>query len=45
MRERLRLVGGKLMVKSEPNRGTEIFAEVSLATAEKKENQNQDGGG
>ena len=30
MRERLRLVGGKLSVKSEPMQGTEIFAEVPL---------------
>jgi PAS domain S-box-containing protein len=32
MRERLRLVGGKLSIKSEPDRGTEILAEVPLAT-------------
>jgi PAS domain S-box-containing protein len=30
MRERLRLVGGRLLVKSEPGRGTEILAEVPL---------------
>ena len=31
MRERLRLVGGRLSVKSELRRGTEIIAEVPLA--------------
>jgi len=31
MRERLRLVGGRLSVKSEPMRGTEILAEVPLS--------------
>ena len=31
MSERLRLVGGRFTVKSEPNCGTEIFAEVPLA--------------
>jgi PAS domain S-box-containing protein len=31
MTERLRLVGGRLLVKSEPNCGTEILAEVPLA--------------
>jgi len=31
MSERLRLVGGRLLVKSEPNRGTEILAEVPVA--------------
>jgi PAS domain S-box-containing protein len=31
MTERLRLVGGRLLVKSEPNCGTEIVAEVPLA--------------
>jgi PAS domain S-box-containing protein len=31
MTERLRLVGGRLLVKSEPDRGTEIRAEVPLA--------------
>lgn len=31
MRERLRLVGGRLSVKSEPQRGTEILAEVPFA--------------
>jgi PAS domain S-box-containing protein len=30
MRERLRLVGGKLSIKSAPTRGTEILAEVPL---------------
>jgi PAS domain S-box-containing protein len=30
MRERLRLVGGKLLVKSEPGRGTEVLAEVPI---------------
>jgi PAS domain S-box-containing protein len=34
MSERLRLVGGKLGIKSQPNRGTEIAAEVPLVTAE-----------
>jgi signal transduction histidine kinase len=33
MSERLRLVGGKLLLKSEPNRGTEILAEVPLAAS------------
>jgi PAS domain S-box-containing protein len=37
MRERLRLVGGTLVVKSEPQRGTEILAEVPLAVSEKKD--------
>ena len=37
MRERLRLVGGTLAVKSEPGRGTEILAEVPLAAFEKKD--------
>ena len=37
MRERLRLVGGTLVVKSEPERGTEILAEVPLAASEKKD--------
>jgi PAS domain S-box-containing protein len=32
MRERLRLVGGRLSVSSEPLRGTEILAEVPLST-------------
>jgi PAS domain S-box-containing protein len=31
MSERLRLVGGTLSVRSEPDRGTDIFAEVPLA--------------
>jgi PAS domain S-box-containing protein len=30
MNERLRLVGGKLAVRSEPNRGTEVLADVPL---------------
>jgi len=34
MSERLRLVGGQLGVKSEPNCGTEILAEVPLVKAE-----------
>jgi signal transduction histidine kinase len=34
MRERLRLVGGQLLVKSRPNCGTDIVAEVPLATVE-----------
>jgi PAS domain S-box-containing protein len=38
MRERLRLVGGTLVVQSEPERGTEILAEVPLVSSE-KENQ------
>ncbi len=42
MRERLRLVGGKFEVKSEPNEGTEIFAAVLLtAPAEQKEVRTQ----
>jgi len=32
MRERLRLVGGRLSVKSGPMTGTEVFAEVPLAS-------------
>jgi PAS domain S-box-containing protein len=36
MRERLRLVGGTLVVKSEPEQGTEILAEVPLAASEKE---------
>jgi PAS domain S-box-containing protein len=32
MRERLRLVGGRLFVRSEPLKGTEIVAEVPLAS-------------
>jgi PAS domain S-box-containing protein len=32
MRERLRLIGGRLSVKSGPMRGTEIFAEVPLTS-------------
>jgi PAS domain S-box-containing protein len=31
MSERLRLVGGRFMVRSEPRKGTEIFAEVPLS--------------
>jgi len=34
MRERLRLVGGTLVVKSEPEHGTEILAEVPLSEKE-----------
>lgn len=34
MRERPRLVGGTLVVKSEPERGTEILAEVALSAKE-----------
>jgi len=34
MSERLRLVGGQLLVKSRPNCGTDIVAEVPLATVE-----------
>ncbi len=30
MRERIRLVGGSLLVTSEPTRGTEILAQVPL---------------
>lgn len=37
MSERLRLVGGRLMVKSEPERGTEILAEVPLSIAATEE--------
>jgi PAS domain S-box-containing protein len=33
MRERLRLVGGTLLVQSEPMRGTEILAEVPLSAS------------
>src|SRR5277367_6094708 len=33
MRERLRLVGGTLLVQSEPTRGTEILAEVPLSAS------------
>jgi signal transduction histidine kinase len=33
MSERLRLVGGRLVVKSRPNLGTEVLAEVPLAGA------------
>jgi signal transduction histidine kinase len=33
MHERIRLVGGRLLVRSEPNRGTEILAEVPFATS------------
>jgi signal transduction histidine kinase len=32
MRERLRLIGGRLSINSEPLRGTEILAEVPLCT-------------
>jgi signal transduction histidine kinase len=37
MTERLRLVGGRLLVKSEPNRGAEILAEVPFAVPVKEE--------
>ena len=37
MRERLRLVGGKLSIRSELMRGTEILAEVPLSTSANKE--------
>jgi len=37
MRERLRLVGGRLVVKSEPEHGTEILAEVPLSASEKED--------
>jgi signal transduction histidine kinase len=37
MRERLRLVGGTLMVNSELGRGTEICAEVPLPAFEKED--------
>jgi PAS domain S-box-containing protein len=33
MRERIRLVGGRLLVKSEPMRGTEIFVEIPVSDA------------
>jgi PAS domain S-box-containing protein len=33
MRERLRLIGGRLLINSEPLRGTEILAEVPLCTS------------
>jgi PAS domain S-box-containing protein len=35
MRERIRLVGGRLLVKSEPGRGTEILAEVPVSASTK----------
>jgi signal transduction histidine kinase len=41
MSERLRLVGGKLVVKSEPNLGTEIVAEVPVAAANKTQVRTQ----
>ena len=37
MRERLRLVGGRLTVRSELNRGTEVLAELPLSAAVNKE--------
>jgi len=37
MRERLRLVNGQLVVTSQPKRGTEILAEVPLASLEEVE--------
>lgn len=36
MRERLRLVGGRLSIRSENMRGTEIVAEIPLSTSEKE---------
>jgi PAS domain S-box-containing protein len=36
MSERLRLVGGRLSIRSEPNRGTEIIAEVPLVVPTKE---------
>jgi PAS domain S-box-containing protein len=36
MSERLRLVGGKLSVKSQPRQGTEVFATVPLAASAKE---------
>jgi len=36
MRERLRLVGGRLSVRSELMRGTEILAEIPLPSAAKE---------
>jgi signal transduction histidine kinase len=37
MSERLRIVGGKLTVKSEPNRGTVVLAEVPLTASANKD--------
>ena len=37
MSERLRLVGGKVTVNSEPNRGTEVLAEVPLTASANKD--------
>ena len=37
MRERLRLVGGRLTVRSELTRGTEVLAELPLSAAVNKE--------
>ena len=37
MNERLRLVGGKFTVRSEPNRGTDVLAEVPLAASANKD--------
>jgi PAS domain S-box-containing protein len=45
MNERLRLVGGKLTVRSEPKRGTEVLADVPLtASANKDQNLTQAAG-
>ena len=33
MRERVRLFGGKLLVRSEPQRGTEVIAEIPLSAS------------
>jgi len=42
MRERLRIVGGVLSVRSAPNTGTEIFAQVPLsASAKEAQNRSQ----
>jgi signal transduction histidine kinase len=37
MNERLRLVGGKLTVRSDPNRGTEVLADVPLTASANKD--------
>ena len=44
MSERLRFVGGKLLVKSEPNFGTEIIAEVPLAAVNEPQTKTQAAG-
>jgi signal transduction histidine kinase len=33
MNERVRLIGGRLLIKSQPMRGTEILAEVPLRSS------------